>query len=222
MFNVVDLIVVIIIGLMAFIGYKRGFVKTAFGMLSFIVAVILAIVFYKSFAGVLSEKTGIDEWIYETISGKVDEASKSDNSNTESSDETSIKDAFNNLPEKIKNELGLEETKARAKNAIAEKAVSIGMNLISFVLIYVVARIILAIACFVRDLLMQLPALKQANEILGMLLGGVQGLFGIFAALAIIMSLTSIVNLDWLLSAIKNSLITEFLYENNFIMWFLF
>ena len=58
MFNIADLIVIIIVGLTTFIGYKKGFVKTAFGMASFIVALFLAVTFYKPMANVLSEKTG--------------------------------------------------------------------------------------------------------------------------------------------------------------------
>lgn len=223
MFNIVDLIVVIIIGLTTFIGYKRGFVKTAFGMASFIVALVLAITLYKPVAVVLADRTGIDEWIHETILGKVDEINEEKQiETTENSENESIKETFENLPEKIKNELGLEEAKTKAKDAIAVKASEIALKLISFVGIYVIARIVLAVACFVLDLVMKAPVLKQANEVLGLIIGLLQGIMSVFVVLAIIMSLSSIVNLDWLLTYVKSSLITSIMYENNFVMWLLF
>ncbi len=223
MFNIVDLIVLIIIGVTTFIGYKRGFVKTAFGMLSFIVALALATSLYKPIASMLAERTGIDEWIFTTISGKVDEMeNKSEETTEEEVKEDSIQATFENLPEKIKEELGMEDLKNKAKASIAEKATEIAMNLISFVGIYVFARVLLAVACFALDLVMKIPVLKQANEILGLILGVLQGLFSVFVILAIIMALTSFLNLDWLLAYIKGSLITQVLYENNFVMWLLF
>ena len=81
---------------------------------------------------------------------------------------------------------------------------------------------VLVIACFILDLAMKLPVLKQANEILGLIMGLIQGILSVFVVLAIVMSLTSFLNLDWLLAYIKGSLITKVLYENNFVMWLLF
>lgn len=218
MFNIADLIVLLLVGVTTFIGYKRGFVKTAFGMLSFLIAVIIATTFYKLLATQLINNTKIDDWIYDTISQKIED-------NTVDSNDRQLDDSIfilENLPEKIKDELDIEGTKTRAKSFIAEKAVNIGMNLISFVIIYVVSRIGLIIACFALDLVAKLPVLKQANEILGLIFGAFQGLFSVFTALAIIMLLTSVLNMEWLLGYIKGSLIASILYENNFIIWLLF
>ncbi|MBR1373708.1 CvpA family protein [bacterium] len=223
MFNIADLIVVLIVAAMAFLGYKRGFVKTAFGMLSFIAALVLAVCFYKVVAAKLTENTGIDEWIYQTISGETREGeTESTEPVSEENANTSWRETFANLPDKIKEELGVEEAKTQARSAVAEKAVGIGMNLISFVGIYVVARIVLIIVCFVLDSVMKIPGLKQMNEILGLAIGVLQGVASVFIVLAIIMSLSSFFNMEWLLAYIKGSLITDLLYENNFVISFLF
>ena len=41
MFNISDLIVILIIALAAFLVYKKGFIKTSFRLASFIVEIIL-------------------------------------------------------------------------------------------------------------------------------------------------------------------------------------
>lgn len=223
MYYIADIIVLLIILIFGFVGYKRGFVKTAFGMASFFVAIILAFCLYKAVAYTLAERTGIDEWIYNAIAGK---ASQEDNIETNdepesNNDNQSIEEAIKNLPENMKEQLGLDEMKDQTKAIVAEKVTEVALNIISFVGIYVVVRITLAIVCFVLDKLMLLPVLKQVNEIMGLIIGVVQGLLGTCVVLAIITFLTSVCSMDVIIACINNSVIARFLYENNFIIYLL-
>ena len=223
MFNIADLIVVLIVLITAFIGYKRGFVKTAFGMVSFLVAIILSFSLYKPVANILSEKTGMDEWIHEVIEGKVENNNEDESDGkTIKEEERSIEEAIVNLPENIKEQFGLEEIKEQTKATIAEKVTLISLNLISFIGIYVISRIVLIVVCFILDKLMLIPVLKQINEIAGLILGVLQGLVRTYLVLAVITFLTSIFSMDMIVAFINNSLITKILYENNFIIYLLF
>ena len=223
MFNIADLIVVLIVLITAFIGYKRGFVKTAFGMVSFLVAIILSFSLYKPVANILSEKTGMDEWIHEVIEGKVENNNEDESDGkTIKEEERSIEEAIVNLPENIKEQFGLEEIKEQTKATIAEKVTLISLNLISFIGIYVISRIVLIVVCFILDKLMLIPVLKQINEIAGLVLGVLQGLVRTYLVLAVITFLTSIFSMDMIVAFINNSLITKILYENNFIIYLLF
>jgi len=47
MWIIFDLIIIAIIGLATFIGYKQGLVKAAIKILSFFIAIIVALVLYK-------------------------------------------------------------------------------------------------------------------------------------------------------------------------------
>lgn len=73
MFNVIDIIVVVIILISAFLGYKKGFVKSAINLVSFFVAIGLALMFYKPLAVILTENTQIDDWVVEKIISSQDE-----------------------------------------------------------------------------------------------------------------------------------------------------
>ena len=56
MFFIADIIVVAIIALAAFIGYKKGFIKTGFGIVSFFVAIALTFMFYQPVMEIIKEK----------------------------------------------------------------------------------------------------------------------------------------------------------------------
>ena len=43
----IDLIILAIIALSTFIGYKKGLIKVAFGLVSFILAILLSVTLYK-------------------------------------------------------------------------------------------------------------------------------------------------------------------------------
>ena len=70
MFNIMDIIVILIILISVFVGYKKGFIRTVVSLLSFFVAISMALLFYKPFAVILSENTTIDDWIIENIVSK--------------------------------------------------------------------------------------------------------------------------------------------------------
>lgn len=219
MFNIADVIVILIVLVFGLLGYKKGFIKTAFGMASFFVAIVLAFSLYKPVIYTITMNTEIDEWIYNTIAGKVEEK---DSINVENkSDDISIDEAIKNLPENMKEQLGLDEIKAQAKVAIAERVTEIALNIIAFISVYIIARVLLAILCFVLDKLMLLPVLKQLNEILGLIMGLLRGVFGIFIVFSVITFLSSVCNIEVTNLYISNSLIAKFLYENNFIIYLL-
>ena len=43
----IDLIAIAIIALFTFIGYKKGLIKVAFGLVSFILAIVISVLLYK-------------------------------------------------------------------------------------------------------------------------------------------------------------------------------
>ena len=42
-----DLIIIAFIALFTFIGYKKGLIKVAFGLVSFILALVISVILYK-------------------------------------------------------------------------------------------------------------------------------------------------------------------------------
>jgi len=59
----VDLIIIAIIALCTFVGYKRGLIKASIRILSFFIAIAIALLLYRPVAGVIINHTGLGESI---------------------------------------------------------------------------------------------------------------------------------------------------------------
>ena len=62
-----DLIIIAILVLSIIMGYKKGLTGSLIKLLSFIIAIVLAFVFYKPLANIVIENTQIDDNIKATI-----------------------------------------------------------------------------------------------------------------------------------------------------------
>ena len=69
---------------------------------------------------------------------------------------------------------------------------------------------------------MSIPFLKQINNMAGLVLGAVVGLFRIYIFLAFVSFLTSVVTMDSFMELIKNSMIISVMYENNILISLIF
>ena len=240
MFNIIDIIVILIIAVSVFIGYKKGFVKTVINLLSFFVAIGVALMFYKPMAVILTENTTIDDWIIEHVTSSyekktqelesgdavfVEETSTDKNQKVvvlEEQDGENNINIFNLLPTNILENSSFETIKQQTKLEIAYKISELIMNLLSLILIYIVVKVTLLVATFVLDGIMKFPILKQLNEILGMVIGAVIGFIQVYLAFAVITFISSIIDISVVIEAIKMSAFASVLFENNLIINLLF
>lgn len=239
MFNIMDIIVILIILISVFVGYKKGFIRTVVSLLSFFVAISMALLFYKPFAVILSENTTIDDWIIENIVSKEngteeeyfleESKNKQESEITENGENQEKDDGINTfleiieiLPNTITNNVDIEEIKDNTREEIAYKISELIMNLLSLILIYVVVKVTLLVATFVLNGIMRIPVLKQINEICGMAIGAVIGFTQIYIAFAVITFISSICDISNVISMIKISAFARILFENNLIINLLF
>lgn len=226
MFNISDLIVILIISLAAFLGYKKGFVKTSFRIASFIIAIILSMLLYKPVAGYIKENTGFSDWIVSTITKE----EKTENNEEEiilEDEETqktdkNLEEVLANLPENVKDYIDADEMINNAKEQIAIKIADTIINIMSMICVYLISKLLLMIACFILDGIMQIPILKQINEIVGLLLGIVLGIIQVYTILAIITFSSSIIEMPELIAYIKGSFITSIMFEYNLLIALIF
>lgn len=149
MWIVSDLIVVAIIALFTFLGYKQGLVKAAIKILSFFIAIIVALVLYKPISNIVIKNTSIDDNIKNTIIEKIRPEGMEENQ------KVSVEDS---LTKKIVGE---------ADNTIEEIANAFSVKLIEtsvLLLLYIVIRIVLKFVSALTDLITNLPILKQINK----------------------------------------------------------
>lgn len=192
---VVDLIIIAIIALSAFLGYRKGLVVLAIKLCAFIIAIAITFVIYKPVANVIINVTGIDETIENAI------LEKANGIMTEENNETSTQ-----MIENAKT--GLLPEVARE---IAVNIVTGGVILILFIIIRIAIKFVTALANAVA----KLPIIKQFNEMGGLLYGVLRGLLIIYIAMLLIGVAGQINPENTLHQSLNSSYIGKVMYNNN-------
>ena len=96
---IVDLIIIAVVLLFIFLGYKKGLTGSLIKLLSFIIAIVVAFVLYKPVANAVIENTVIDDNIRTTLKAtlgvedKTENTDKADSSAKKSADKTETSDS---------------------------------------------------------------------------------------------------------------------------------
>ena len=193
---IVDLIIILVVLLFTFIGYKQGLVKSAIRVLAFFIALIISITFYKPVANIIINNTQVDEKIEATISEKINDK---------------IEEKTKGLP-KVITKTG-EESVTKLSNSIAIKV----MYVLTFIIMFVTIKLVLLLVTFLADFVTKLPIIKQFDKTGGLIYGFVKGSFIVITIFAII-SLASPLLSEQYINTINNSIIGSYLYNNNILI----
>ncbi len=208
---IVDLIIIAVVLLFIFLGYKKGLTGSLIKLLSFIIAIVVAFVLYKPVANAVIENTVIDDNIRTTLRATLGVEDKTEN--TEENVPSTIMD---NINKEIEN--ATDEVKA---NVIDQTTITI-VNIGSGIVIFLAVRVILVIISLFAKILTDLPVIKQVDKLGGLAYGAIEGIVIVYAVLSVI-SLTSVI---WannaVVTAIAKSSLGEMLYNNNIILNLLF
>ena len=198
----VDLMVLSIVLLFVFLGYKRGLVKVAFKLCTFFIAIILAFMLYKPVAKIVIENNNIDETIESKITDKILPEGKT---------ETDEVDLSESLPTIIlKNSENTVQSIAKScSNTLIETA--------CLILIFIIAKIVLKFVTALADLIAKLPILKQFNKLGGTIYGIIEGLFIVFVGFAVISLIAPMLDAS-VLDAINSSTLGSICYNNNILL----
>lgn len=192
---VVDLIIIAIIALSAFLGYRKGFVTLAIKFFAFIIAIAITFIIYKPVSNVVINVTQIDESIENSILEKANEIM------TNEENETS-----NKMLEDAKT--GILPQTARE---IAVNIVTGGVVLILFIAVRIALKFITALA----NIVAKLPIIKQFNEMGGLLYGVLRGVLVVYIAMLLIGVVGQINPQNSIHQNINESYVGKMMYENN-------
>lgn len=217
---ILDLIVIGIIFLSAFLGYKKGLIGVAFKIVSFLIAIVITLILYKPVSNIIIEKTTWDDMIeskiYNTIVGtNLEEGEKI---NKEETDLPLL--VVNYINETI--ETTLQETKENVAEVVSQNLTQSIIQIITMLGVFIITRIVLIFAKVILEAVAELPIIKQFNETGGIIYGILRSLIMIFAILALASFLLPSFNQTAILGYIEQSYITKFLYDNNLILMLFF
>lgn len=215
---IIDLIIVGIIGISVFLGYKRGLTGSILKILSFILALIIAIVLFKPVSNFVIDNTLIDEKIEESIVSIVaddvnEEGKVEEDTNLPQSMVDYINEAVENAADDVKKTV-IEQTSRNIAIAIINAGVAL--------LVFIVARFILIFVKAITNLITELPIIKQVDKLGGIIYGLLAALIIVFIILAIISFISPLIENTGLLVTLNKSVIGSFMYNNNLLLKIIF
>jgi len=207
---IVDLILIGILLVFIFAGYKKGLTGSLLKLISFALSIVIAFVLYKPVSNIIINNTQINENIKSAI---INNFSENKNSEEQNKIQNSI---LNNVNKEIEN------ATTEAKNTIveqsAERISTTIINLDCAIIVFLIAKVILWVISFFIKGVASFPIIKQIDKLGGIAYGVVEGLIIIYAVLAII-SFASLVWTDsTMIQAINKSVLGNNLYNNNILI----
>ncbi len=178
-----DLILICFITLSAFVGMKRGFIKTIVGLASTLISLALTLLAYPVVSDLL-HKLGVGEAITEIILSVI---SKN---------------------EQVNLGLGIMERTAEASSVVV-------LNVISFIAVIILTKFVITLLIKSLNIITKLPVIKQANALLGMVVGVLSGILISYTLIGVLAAL----NDNNVILAVKehldSSLIAVLMYRDN-------
>ena len=208
-----DIIVLVILALSIFLGYKKGLINVIFNLCAFVIAIVVTWILYTPVSNLVIENTQLDENIKNTIIEKGVTSEEGEITEEETGIGKFVKEYVSKTSNNAKNEVV-----KNSANIIAEKTVAI----IVAIALFIVVRIALFLLKFIANGLAELPIVKQFNEAGGILYGTIRGVFVIYVLFAICFIVMSVNNIEAVSNTIESSVISEFIYYHNIILDIIF
>lgn len=214
---------VLIIGGGAFLGWRAGFVKTVFSLVSTIAVIILTILFSPMVTNMLKSS----DIIYGGIRGQLasiihfpdmEEGTTTDDFIDGLSLPDSIKDTLKS------NEAITEYAGARLEELevyVCDTLTDIIVNAIGFIVTFLIAAAGLALLCFVLNIISKLPVLHQINTLAGVAVGALEGLVVVWIFFIVITMFGTTEFGRETLALISENPVLSFLYDSNLLSGFI-
>lgn len=201
---ILDLIVILVVALFTFIGYKQGLIKVAIKIASFFIAIIIALILFKPVSTLIINNTTIDDKIENAIESKMYKVPEG----------RPFKETVVTYPAympKALIELYYSEGSAFAKTLTTKL-----IELCTILILYIVARIVLKFIAALATLIEKIPILKQFNKLGGTVYGFAKGILIVYVILAIMYLASPLLKWDTA-EKIEETSLTKMMYNNNII-----
>lgn len=214
---IVDIIVIAIIALSVFLGYRKGLIALAIQLCAVIIALVATLVLYKPISALIIDNTSLDENIQNAI------IEKAQNNNENNSQENITQNTTQN--NELANRDNIDGTEeSNIINIMPEVAKQISINIINIgvmLILYFGIKIALHFVTALANIVAKIPIIKQLNKLGGVIYGLLRGILLIYVVLLLISFAGQINPENTLHKQINESFITKEMYEHNIINIFL-
>ncbi len=205
--NYLLIAVVVLLAWSLFDGYKKGFMRGVFSLVSWIIILVICNVATPMVTDFLIEETSIEESISENISAKLNEMIA----------ESGIAEIEESIPEELRAALlgeegNIEEVIANNGEMVINSTSIVYsiISVISLVVVIIVAKILMVVIELVLGIASKLPIIGSADKLLGILCGGIKGVLICWIVLAVVSVLA--------ISG-ANTEIASYIAQSQFLTW---
>ena len=213
---VIDIIVILLIALSVFLGYRKGLIALAVKLFAVIIALIATLILYKPISALIINNTNLDENIQNVIMEKAN--NQEETNDTSSNKETANTNSKNETTQATESQEGNIVEQSLEEKILPEVARELSINIINIgviIILYFVIKIALHFITAIANIVAKIPIIKQFNKIGGIIYGLLRGLLLIYVILLIISFAGEINPENKLHNQINQSLLTKEMYQNN-------
>lgn len=164
---VIDIILILVLAISIFLGYKKGLISLGIQLIACIVSLIIALILYRPIGNLVVNSTPIDEKLQDIIQVNL-ENFISEKDDGEGSNNTLVEYAKQGMLPNVARELSINIVYAA-----------------TMLILFAISRICLLLIRSLADTISKLPILKQFNKIGGVLYGLFRGIIIVYAILMI-------------------------------------
>ena len=221
---IVDIIIIAIILICIFFGYKKGLVGVAVNILGFIIALLIALILYAPISNFIINHTPIQTTLENAIKGTVTSyVIKEDENKTEENTDNSPKvvtDYINGFVEKEKQHV--EQTEREIIDNVSKTVSSNLIKIAVGIVVFIIAKFGLIFVKALAKVISKIPIIGGFNKLGGAIYGLLQGALIIYILFAVVSVFAPTMEKSGLLETINSSKIGSSMYNDNIILKIIF
>lgn len=208
----IDFLVIAVMLLCIFVGYKRGLIKVAVKIVAIVLSIIFALIFYRAIASLIINATTIDDRICDVIYEKIKDVDFANINDEEKENNTILKISEKYIDEAINN------SKDNAARYVSDQLTLTIIQILSFIVFLIIVRLIFIGLNVIADLIGNFPIIKQFNVSGGIIYGIIEGFLIVNLVFAVLYILNPICLDGKIEKTIEKSKLGNMIYENNVIV----
>lgn len=221
--NWMDMTIIIIIIINAFSGLNRGLILSIFSIGSYIVAFVVAKLYYPYVSDFFLRSTNLIPKIQSFVFSRINNSDHSMVSIQEAANDNIFE--IMKLP-KIMEDMLMKSASMRdysdgimdnIHGYISEMITKVIVDLLSIIIIFLAAKLILNMLGAILDSIATLPVINQFNRLGGFVFGFAKGILIVFLLTALMVPAASIFRESFITQGLKESMLAIYFYDYNFI-----
>lgn len=212
--NIIDIIILAILGVSILYGMHRGFIDSVLG----IAAVVVSIGVAFALSGQVAEKLKENETLVNTLLYYTDAGSRISDLDLSTMPASSIRGGVletivkkANLPESFETVFveALQKTASNGAQTVSavlsRTIVDVSISIISFLVTFLIAYLIMLFLVHMISYVFEFPVLKHLNALIGGIFGGIRGILLVFILFSLIPLIMAVVPIEQVGNMISES-----------------